>query len=65
VLVVELGHVTDMFRRDGMTKMVNQIDVRVTILLASLGRSRPIGTDVFVSFSTLCGRRSRILWRLR
>jgi hypothetical protein len=28
VLVVELGHVADVFRRDEKTKMVNQIEVR-------------------------------------
>jgi hypothetical protein len=65
VFVVELGHVAGVFSRDETTKVVNQIEVRVAILLVSSGWFRVTGTDVFVSFSILCGRSSRILWRLR
>jgi hypothetical protein len=50
-----LGMVADVFRRDETTRLVNQIEVRVTILLVSSGWFRVTGTDVFVSFSALCG----------
>ena len=36
VLVIELAHVADVFREDEMTKMVNQIEVRLHLSVPGL-----------------------------
>jgi hypothetical protein len=61
VLVVELGHVVDMFRKDEMTKMVGLIGVRSYFFHARLLLC--VETNTFDFSSGLYGHSSPILWK--